>query len=478
MGRRTPLSAVKSADAPRRTRSSPSLDDHYRHLEQAWEVVDSPHYAPLVVANGNADAPVHRWFYMKEAYSAQLVQRVLQDTGLAQKSRVRILDPYCGSGTTGVSLAHAVTAGMPKAASFVGIESNPFLHLAGRAKMQAFAKPPADFPRTAGAVAALALRSDAPQARAPTLSTFHRPEFVPREHLDELLRLRAAIDTIGRNADEVEVDLLLLCLGASVEPATRLRRDGRALRHEPLKRPRPPLDEFLDRAAAIGEDLSAVHDGYKGNVIRGDARTSDPFRGIRNVDLALFSPPYPNNIDYTEVYKLEAWLLGLIRSSGEFADQRRQSVRSHSSLKFDDVYAYKTMHVAAEIENLIAPVLGAVPPFDRYSEERKRVIRGYVDDLFSTLRHVRRCMNLGARLVYVVGNSMHGKLTAGDHYVIASDLLIARLAEFAGFKVDRIEIARRPQRRSRAAEYLRESVVFATAAEYDSAGPGVGRVGG
>jgi DNA modification methylase len=29
-------------------------------------------------------------------------------------------------------------------------------------------------------------------------------------------------------------------------------------------------------------------------------------------DLILTSPPYPNNIDYSEVYKLELWLLGFI----------------------------------------------------------------------------------------------------------------------------------------------------------------------
>lgn len=43
-------------------------------------------------------------------------------------------------------------------------------------------------------------------------------------------------------------------------------------------------------------------------LIRGDARAS--VAKIRTTDLVVFSPPYPNSFDYTDVYNVELWMLG------------------------------------------------------------------------------------------------------------------------------------------------------------------------
>ena len=32
-------------------------------------------------------------------------------------------------------------------------------------------------------------------------------------------------------------------------------------------------------------------------------------------DLAVFSPPYPNSFDYTDVYNVELWAMGYLRNS-------------------------------------------------------------------------------------------------------------------------------------------------------------------
>jgi len=456
------MEALRRAAGTRRTIRD--LEDHYSRLESRWRVTETGVYEPLVVANGNGSAPVHRWFHMKEAYSDQLVPRVLQDVGLADSVHVGVIDPYCGSGTTGVSLATMLSEGGLREAHFFGVEANPFLQLAASAKLRALQSPPAEFDRLAGRIAAAALRPLAPKAVAPELSTFHRSDYVPPSHLDELLRLRAAADDIlDGDTDSTAADLVRLCIGASVEPSTLLRRDGRALRFEPEKRVQRPIDEFLRRSALVSDDLVGLGAAVAGRVALGDARDPDMFAEAAEVDLAIFSPPYPNNIDYTEVYKLEAWLLGFISNSGEFADQRRKTVRSHPSLKFEERYEYQSTSSASDIDTLVEPVWAAVPEGDRYASPRRRVIRGYVDDLFTTLCHLRASSADGAWLVYVVGNSLHGSGAAS--FTIASDLLIARLAELAGYVIDHIEIARRPRRRRTESRFLRESVVFARVGE-------------
>jgi len=44
-------------------------------------------------------------------------------------------------------------------------------------------------------------------------------------------------------------------------------------------------------------------------ILAGDGRTLQiPELGGKAFDLIIYSPPYLNNIDYSEVYKLELWL--------------------------------------------------------------------------------------------------------------------------------------------------------------------------
>jgi hypothetical protein len=45
-------------------------------------------------------------------------------------------------------------------------------------------------------------------------------------------------------------------------------------------------------------------------------------------DLSLFSPPYLNLIDYTELYKIELWLMGHIADQAEFRKVRLGTLRS------------------------------------------------------------------------------------------------------------------------------------------------------
>src|SRR5947209_2528678 len=131
------------------------LDAHYRKLQARWASGSNADYEQLVVPNGNGGAPVHRWFRMKEAYSRDLLKRVIKDTDLAGSDELHVLDPYAGAGTTGVSLAELVQAGDLRQATFHGVESNPFLHLATATKVDVFRAPPSDFDELAQRVGAV-----------------------------------------------------------------------------------------------------------------------------------------------------------------------------------------------------------------------------------------------------------------------------------------------------------------------------------
>ncbi|MEU7779330.1 hypothetical protein [Micromonospora parva] len=436
-----------------------ALEQYYRRLEARFLVTESGNYSALVTPNGNHLEPVHRWFHFKEAFSHRLLERVLKDEQARNATRaLRLYDPFTGSGTSAVSAGQLVQSGAIDKAYFHGAECNPFLHLLSSAKLAALQSPPSDFLTFAGGIAAVAVKAGSSALDVPALSTFHNSDYFQQAHVQRLMALRNAFKREAAVAEPTTRLLAASCLASSVEPASNLRRDGRTLRYSPAKVPADPVVSFLASAERIQEDLSRVPTSIQGGVTLTDVRENLEATPER-MDVALFSPPYPNNIDYTEVYKLELWALGLINSDSEFAAQRRRSLRSHGSLRWQDEYSYMHGPHASEVEKLLQPVLDAIPNNDRYTNARRQLVMGYADDMLQVVSKVARSLRPGGLMACVVGNSLHGK--PSHQLLIAADLIIAALAELAGMEVTRIEVARRPVRRRTPSDFLRESVVFA-----------------
>lgn len=436
-----------------------ALEQHYRDLESRYTAQYSGRYASLVTSNGNSKAPIHRWFRMKEAFSNNLLEEVLKDTGLNESDSLTIIDPFSGSGTTAVAAGDLVRNGQARQVTVRALEVNPFLHLVSSAKLYAHTGVPKDFHAKAGRVARRAIEAADGHSPVPALSSFSNVTYFPTANLQSLLSLRASIEAAEANGEleREDLDLMRLALGASVEPASNLRRDGRALRLTEGKACDNPIDTFLEVSEQITEDAPSRTTDFDASISLADSR-SDSFDLAAKADLALFSPPYPNNIDYTEVYKLEGWLLGSYSDALGFSQQRRRTVRSHYSLRWGDEYSFDQTEHADDMRSLLGPVLDAIPE-GRHKRGRAEVVLGYADDMYRVLSTTGHAIRLGGYMVVVVGNSMHGK--AEHDYVIASDLILSRVAELIGFEVDRIEVARYPKRRVARSDFLRESLLFA-----------------
>lgn len=433
------------------------LEQHYGELERKYRVFEDFEYGTLVTANGNDRVPIHRWFKMKEAYSNRLLNHVFRATDLHSQRELRVFDPFSGSGTTAVSAGDMVRERVLKSSTVSAFEVNPFLHLLSSAKVAGQSSSHRDVMGVAGGLARRAMSANDGMAVTPLLSTFSNESYFPQANLNRLLALSASITAASKQLDDELVSFLRVALAASIEPSSNLRRDGRALRLAPGKAVQEPLDVFLGIADRIADDVDRRRIEFSGQVHLADVR--DPGEVLHGTDdLSVFSPPYPNNIDYTEVYKMEGWLLGLYGSAADVANQRRRTLRSHSSLRWGSKYLYKSRPDADQIDSMLKPLLDAIPD-DRYRRGRDEVVRGYIDDMLAAIAVVGKRLRRGGEMAIVVGNSMHGK-QPGD-YVIASDLLLARLAELEGFAVRSITVGRYPRRRVSRSRFLRESVVLA-----------------
>lgn len=426
-----------------------SLDAHYERMSNLYQVDDAPEYGPLVVPTGNSIAPVHRWFTVKEGYSAGLLERIKKDIDFKGNSAT-VADAFTGAGTTLIStlLDESLTK-----RHAVGTEINPFLHFVASTKVNSVLKPPRDLERLLDFVADAPLggRLHAP----PALHAFHQTEYWPGTSLADLTQLRTHLASWRGSAGTKALGLLALL--AAAEPASALRRDGRALRYVPDK-PRVSVRSLmlrtLENMMADIEHVKQVGGELSATVALGDGRRLAEQRW-KNADLVLCSPPYPNNIDYTEVYKLEGWLYGAYADEKAFRAQREATMRSHPSITFPD-RAVASAHRDA-VDAFTTPILDAVPN-DRYQRARQQMIAGYCADLIEFLDGARATVRKGGNVVVVVGNSAHGP--ADEAFVVAADLAVAELGRAVGLECTRIAVARYPRRRKVDHPLLRESVVF------------------
>jgi len=438
------------------------LHRHYELLSATWKVEEDLNYSRLVVPTGNADLPIHRWFHLKEAYSHRLLAKVLAEVKHERAAPLAVLDPFNGIGTTILS---ALDLGRAKEVGRVvgrGLEVNPLLHAVSSAKLAAAQHPSEDILESLADVVSLAKSRNISRDEWPLLTTFAREEFFPSAHVDSLVAIRKAIDEAELPGDVEQ--LAKVALAMTVEPASRLRRDGRALRLD-SREPVPPIAVFERALKRIAIDLdqirSAPIEGADVSVKLASAAQKQWQLGVGEAfDIAVFSPPYPNNIDYTEVYKTELWALGFVATPEEFRQQRHETLRSHPSVKFTRPIVFHDDSRRTTVDELLAPILAAIPEKSRYAKQLERMIVGYADDMLLTLDGTFGALKAGGHCVYVVGNSVHG--STSEPLVIASDVILGRLAELAGFEVTKLKVARWLPRRKVESAFVRESVVFLT----------------
>jgi hypothetical protein len=168
-------------------------------------------------------------------------------------------------------------------------------------------------------------------------------------------------------------------------------------------------------------------------LLRGDSRLLTPSEG--SFDVAIFSPPYPNSFDYTDVYNIELWVGGYLDGKTSNQALRQQTLRSHVQIKR-----------SFETTELISPTLDRV--FGELEEVRGNLwnkaipdmVKAYFGDMQTIMSHLSGSVVRNGRAYMVVGDSRYHGVQ-----IPVADILI-ELAESRGFE----KIADEPFRSMRA----------------------------
>ena len=353
---------------------------------------------PTSSNQGVENLAFQRWFQFKEAFSPKFVA----DTITSRPYTVqRCLDPFGGSGTT------ALTSRMLGLRS-VTSEVNPFLADLIAAKLT-----PLNPQKFFAEVEMLIRNMDITEHDA-SLPDGFPPTFVEPGVSGRYIFSRdvfAAARCLLRMSEKLSASQqrLIRVLIASVlveNSNVRISGKGRRYRKNWQDRVRTS-DDFMSSFRASMDmavkDLETYKSIPKGDhrVLVGDSRKT--LSRVHHADIALFSPPYPNSFDYTDVYNVELWMLNYLTSLAENRVLRQATLRSHVQTKWG-----KAQQEAFHSAELVRVIEGLNDNLDRlWDKNIPNMITAYFVDLYDIFLHLKRILPLGHDAVLAVGDSRY-----------------------------------------------------------------------
>lgn len=410
------------------------------------------------------DRAVHDWYRFVLSFPPHLVAEYIQRFKLNPEHR--LLDPFCGTGTT---LVEAKKLRIPS----VGIEANPMAHFASSIKLDWNIDPAglADDAERIVATATEELKSlgiyDDPLLRV--LNSGEVPLRTLGSEQGKLL-LKDSISPLPLHKALVLLDRLqrqvespfnrhekLAFAKAVLNSASNLRF-GPEVGVGTIRRDAPVLKSWLHEVKAMAADIRTVASSgdVPAEVFHADARSVTHLLEPASVDAVITSPPYPNEKDYTRTTRLESVLLGFIQTKEDLRALKQNLVRSNTRSVYkkddDDLWVAEHEEIQAIAERIESRriELGKTSGFERLYA---RVTKLYFGGMARHLADLRLVLRPGAHLAYVVGDQ-----ASYLRIMIRTGEILADIAKSLGYELVGIDLFR--TRLSTATrEQLREEVV-------------------
>ena len=401
---------------------------------------------------GAPELPFQKWRHFKESFAPELIDRAITESHIPVH---RCLDPFGGSGTTALACqflgVHPVT-----------IEINPFLADLIEAKLAQYN--PDALVRDLGTVLRRLehqeVNVDATFQYGP--STFVEPGVnnrwvFDREVAFRIVALRTAVEEL---ATEQHRQLFRVLLGGILVEVSNVVVNGKGRRYRKgwIDRRHDPKEVDTLFCESVRQAIVEIHRFSRRacptyDLLRGDSRTMLPIDNP--CDLAVFSPPYPNSFDYTDVYNLELWALGYLNGRQDNQTLRGSSLCSHVQVMRNYLPPPSASPTLTGVLEQLSAVRASL--WNRWIPE---MVGGYFTDIVTVLSNLYHSLTPGGSAWLVVGDSRYADIH------IETVRIIEELINSSNWKVEKVEPFRSmrasPQQGGR--QELTESLIILTTA--------------
>lgn len=380
---------------------------------------------------GAVRLPFQTWHHFKEAFAPELVERAVRESPIAVH---HLLDPFGGSGTSGLSAQFLGVAS-------TSIEVNPFLADVIRAKTARYDS--AALVRDLGRVMKRARHRSGTTGRfAACPPTFVEPGNKERYLFGAEVAERLAVLLDAFEAVEIEPHrrLFRVLLGGILSSVSNalISGKGRRYRRDWQSRPVDPKSVETLFVESASRAINEIHaHGYRprvaAQVVNEDSRLA--INHCAPAELVIFSPPYPNSFDYTDVYNLELWMLGYLGDGADNRLLRRSTLSSHVQIKREFASAPKGSRRLTRALKLLDKHRDSL-----WSPWIPEMVGGYFADMGKVLSGCADRLVPSGQIWMVVGDSQYAEIS------IAVDRILMDLAPQWGLR----PVSREPFRSMRA----------------------------
>jgi DNA modification methylase len=403
-----------------------------------------------------ADRAAHHWYRFVLSFPPHLVRDYLQRFGMNADHRV--LDPFCGTGTT---VVECKKLGIPS----VGVEANPMAQFAGHVKVDWSLDPDrlmAHAEQVAEATIAALAGMDKGTIAAEGLRSLNEEQekLILKNSISPLPlhKTLVLLEQLKHQADEQCSGHERLALAKALVSTISNLQFGPEVGVGRAKLDAPVVEAWLGSIAAMAADLRELgqRDPVEAIVHHADSRQLVNVLEPRSIDAVITSPPYPNEKDYTRTTRLESVLLGFINDKAALRALKQGLVRSNTRnvYKVDDDDCWVADH--AEVQRLACEIearriaLGKTSGFERLYA---RATKLYFGGMARHLAELRQILRPGAQLAYVVGDQ-----ASYLRVMIRTGAILADIARSLGYEVVAIDLFR-TRLATATNEQMREEVV-------------------
>lgn len=359
---------------------------------------------------GGRGEPFHDWFPYLEGYSSQFVKQILE----AKFDNPKVLlEPFCGVGTTPISLAQlGISCGYT--------EVNPFLVELVCLKAACLKMSPAQRDKATEGLRKLKLRVSVGERsmagdalKVSYFDVFGTAQYFHRHAFDEVLSLKAIESSLV--SDVLLKSFFRMAVACSLLEASLLRRAGdvRFKTEKELKKPiRSILDLVVDKLSLFETDLSLVAQLQRSEIkfLGNNAKelVSGNFGGFDGV---ITSPPYLNGTNYIRNMKLELWYLGYLSKKSDLSEFRKAVVTS----AINDVSKTSGLVIVDEAKDLVEAISNSC-----YDVRIPKMVAGYFEHMKLVAEGILKRVRVGSPVCIDIGDSVYGGIHVPTHEILSA----------------------------------------------------------
>ena len=359
----------------------------------------------------------HGWLRLTPAYSLKIVEELV----IGHASAQRVLDPFCGTGTTALCAAnHGHEA--------VTTDVNPFLVWLARVKIARYSPTSIEATRHACRKALDLVANRAVKAvSAPPIFNIER--WWSTEALEFLQLLRAAIEHVTQ-PDTAARNLLLVAFCR-----TLIEQSNAAFNHQSMSfkdNEEPALLFPIEIGAVFEANVRFVLSGASENpvgsasVVLADSRVLRP--GLSGpFDLVITSPPYANRMSYIRELRPYMYWLGFLQNGRDAGELDWTAIGGTWGIATSRLTDWERPDKHFRSAHLTDVLRCIAHPDNKNGVLLAKYVAKYFDDMWAHFCALPELLASGAELHYIVGNStFYGTL-------VSTELLYAEMLSELGF---------------------------------------------